>query len=172
MIIRKELPSDEEHIWVLNSSVYGSEAEANLVNNLRECGCEFLSIVAEIDNCIVGHILFTPVELLDDLYQINDARLMGLAPMAVDSECRNKGVGSELIRVGLLYCKELDYDAVAVLGHASFYPKFGFIPSVKYNIKSEFDVPEDVFMIHELIDDSLKGLRGTILYHDTFKKVA
>ena len=172
MIIRTELPSDVEPIWVLNSSVYGNVAEANLVNDLRECGCEFLSLVAEIDHRIVGHILFTPVELLDDLYQINDARLMGLAPMAVDPEFRNNGIGSELIRVGLEYCKKLDYDAVAVLGHSKFYPKFGFIPSSNYNIKSEYDVPEDVFMIHELIEESLRGLRGTILYHDNFNKVA
>jgi putative acetyltransferase len=172
MIIRKEQPSDHQQIWVLNSVSYASDAEANLVNDLRGSGCEFLSLVAVIDQRIVGHILFTPVELLDDLYQINDARIMGLAPMAVAEDFRKQGVGTELIKAGLQFCRDLDYDAVTVLGHPGYYPKFGFVPSNNYNIKSEFDVPEEVFMVHELIEDSLSGLRGTILYHDRFNKVA
>jgi putative acetyltransferase len=172
MIIRKERESDEQQIWALNSKSYETNTEANLVNGLRNCGCEFLSLVAEVDQRIVGHILFTPIELLDEMYQINDARIMGLVPITVAFEYRLKGIGSELLRVGLEHCRELDYDAVAVLGYASYFPKFGFVPSATYNIKSEYDVPEEVFMIHELIKGSLKGLRGTVHFHDTFNKVA
>jgi putative acetyltransferase len=172
MIIRKEQASDHNQIWALNSESYASVAEANLVNDLRNSGCEFLSLVAVIEHIIVGHILFTPVELLDDLYQINDAKIMGLAPMAVSADYRLQGVGTELIKSGIQYCRELDYDAITVLGHPSYYPRFGFVPAKNYNFKSEYDVPDDVFMIYELILGSLRGLRGTILYHDRFNKVA
>ena len=168
MNIREEQPSDIEKIWEVNSEAFETEAEANLVNALRSSGCTYISLVAEIETNIVGHILFTPVELSGD---DNKIKIMGLAPMAVFSQYQNKGIGSKLVEAGLELCKSRGYDAVVVLGHPNYYPKFGFEPSVKYNIKSEYDVPDDVFMVLELVPGSLKTHAGVIKYHEAFNSV-
>lgn len=96
---------------------------------------------------------------------------MGLAPLAVLSQYQNKGIGSKLVKAGLECCQSLGYDAVVVLGHPNYYPKFGFVPSVKYSIKSEYDVPDEVFMLVELTLGSVKNNKGTIKYNDAFKSV-
>jgi putative acetyltransferase len=168
MEIREEQPSDIEKIWKVNSNAFETDAEANLVNALRSSGCTYISLVAEIENNIVGHILFTPVELIGNK---NKLKIMGLAPMAVLSTNQNKGIGSKLVKAGLEQCRSHGYIAVVVLGHPNYYPKFGFVPSVKYGIKSEYEVPEEVFMILELIPGSLKNHEGVIKYHEAFNSV-
>ena len=166
MNIREEVPSDIGKIWEVNSEAFETEAEANLVTALRNSGCTYLSLAAETENKVIGHILFTPVELSGNE---NKLKIMGLAPMAVLSQYQNKGIGSKLVQAGLERCQSLGYDAVVVLGHPNYYPKFDFVPSVKYGIKSEYDVPDEVFMILELTPLSLKGHKGIIKYHDAFK---
>ena len=168
MNIREEVPSDIEMIWEVNTEAFETEAEASLVNALRNSGCTYLSLVAETENKIVGHILFTPVELSGN---DNNLKIMGLAPMAVLSKYQNKGIGSKLVQAGLERCRSLGYDAVVVLGHPNYYPKFGFVPSVKYGIKSEYEVPAEVFMILELVPGSLKNHEGVIKYHEAFNSV-
>lgn len=168
MNIRKEQPSDIEKIWDVNSEAFETDAEANLVNALRNSGCDYVSLVAETETKVVGHILFTPVELTGDE---NKLKLIGMGPMAVLSKYQNKGFGSELVEAGLEHCQSLGYDAVVVLGHPSYYPKFGFVPSVKYGIKSEYDVPNEVFMILELVPESLNSHSGIIKYHEAFNSV-
>lgn len=168
MNIREEQPSDIEKIWEVNSDAFETQAEANLVNALRNSGCAYISLVAETENIVVGHILFTPVELTGNE---NKLKIMGLAPMAVFSQYQNKGIGSKLVKTGLEYCRSLGYDAVVVLGYPNYYPRFGFVPSVKYGIKSEYEVPDDVFMILELVPEALKGHKGIIKYHEAFNNV-
>jgi len=168
MNIREEQPADIEKIWRVNTDAFESEAEASLVNALRNNGCTYISLVAEIANDIVGHILFTPVELTGDKHNL---KIMGLAPMAVSSSHQNKGIGSQLVKTGLEHCGTRGYDAVVVLGHPHYYPRLGFEPSVKYGIKSEFDVPDDVFMILELSPGCLNNHQGVIKYHEAFNTV-
>ena len=168
MNIREEQASDIELIWKVNSEVFETEAEADLVNVLRSSGCTYISLVAETENNIVGHILFTPVELTGNE---NELKIMGLAPMAVLSQCQNKKIGTRLIKAGLERCRSLGYDAVVVLGHPDYYPKFGFVPSVKFGIKSQYEVPDEVFMAFELVPESLKCHAGVIKYHEAFNSV-
>lgn len=168
MIIREEQPSDIEKIWQVNVEAFETKAEANLVNTLRDSGCTFISLVAETESKVVGHILFTPVELSGNEIKL---KIMGIAPMAVLSQYQNKGIGSKLVQAGLERCQSLGYDAVVVLGHPSYYPKFGFVPSVQYGVKSEYDVPDEVFMILELNPGSLKHHEGVIRYHEAFNSV-
>ncbi len=168
MNIHEEQPSDIEKIWKVNSEAFETEAEANLVNALRSSGCTYLSLVAETETNVVGHILFTPVKLYSNE---NKLKIMGLAPMAVLSQYQNKGVGSKLVKAGLEHCQSLGYDAVVVLGHPSYYPKFGFVPTVTYGIKSEYEVPDEVFMILELVPESLNNHEGVIKYHEIFNSV-
>ena len=168
MNIRDELSSDIEKIWEINIDAFGTEDEANLVNELRSSGCTYISLVAETEGKVVGYILFTPVELSGNQ---NNFKIVGLAPMAVSSQYQNKGIGSKLVKAGLECCKSLGYDAVVVLGHPNYYPKFGFIPSVKLGIKSEYEVPDEVFMILELVQGTLKNHKGIIKYHEAFNSV-
>ena len=168
MKIREEELADTEAIWNINADAFETEAEANLVNVLRDSGCPFISLVAETDNKAVGHILFTPVELTGNK---NKLKIIGLAPMAILQKYQNKGIGSKLVKKGIEYCKSKDYDAIAVLGHPGYYPKFGFVPSITYGIKSEYEVPDEAFMILELVPNSLKDHQGIIKYHELFNSV-
>ena len=168
MSIRAENKTDINNIWQINAEAFEGEEEANLINALRNSDTSYISLVYEENNKLVGHIFFTPVELVDDT---SNLRLIGLAPMAVSPKMQNKGIGSSLIKAGIKQCLNEGYDAIIVLGHPNYYPKFGFIPSVKYGIKSEYEVPEDVFMILELKENALKGKTGTIKYHEAFNNV-
>jgi len=168
MHIREEQPSDKDKIWDVNSEAFDTDAEANLVNALRSSTCTCISLVAETEENVLGHILFTPVELTGNENTLN---LMGLAPMAVLSQYQNRGIGSELVKAGLQHCQLMGYDAVVVLGHPEYYPRFGFVPSVKYCIRSEYEVPDDVFMILELEPGVLRGHKGVIKYHEAFNSL-
>lgn len=166
MIIRKEKPEDINEIHNINSTVFETNAEADLVDRLRDSGIPIISLVAEIDHKLVGHIIFTPMT-----GDNSDIKIAGLAPMAVLPEYQNKGIGSALVEKGLEYCAYDKYEAVAVLGHPNYYPKFGFIPSTRFDLISEYDVPKEVFMVKELVSNSLSNIRGVIKDHEEFGKL-
>ena len=151
----------------VNASAFETPAEANLVDVLRREAHPVISLVAEDDGAIVGHIMFSPVSLSD----LADLKIMGLGPMAVVPKHQRKGIGSALVRAGLEKCKEIAFGAVIVLGHSGYYPRFGFSPSVRYGIRCEYDVPEDVFMVTELQPGYLKNASGIIKYHPAFNDV-
>ena len=138
MIIRAERPEDVQEIRDINIEAFDTEAEANLVEVLRNSGIPLISLVAEEGGGLIGHILFSPVTLEDGKSSLSIA---GLAPMAVLPNWQNKGIGSKLMEEGLRHCKHFGYAAVVVLGHPGYYPRFGFVPSVNYGMKSEYDVP-------------------------------
>jgi putative acetyltransferase len=164
MIIREERQGDAERIRAVNLAAFETSTEADLVDALRRQATPLVSLVAEDDANVVGHILFSPVTLASDPGLI----LMGLAPMAVVPSRQRQGVGSTLVREGLQRCRRLDVAAVVVLGHPEYYPRFGFLPAVRLSLRSEYDVPEEVFMVRELRDGVFRGLSGTIRYHPVF----
>ena len=153
MLIRLEEEKDWKAVYELNKSAFESDAEAKLVDALRTATNPYISLVSEIDSNIVGHILFTSVLLSGH----QDLKIMGLAPMAVLPEHQKKGIGSELVNSGLKSCISLGFGAVVVLGHPTYYPRFGFFPSTRYSIRSEYDAPKDVFMVLELEVGFLRG---------------
>lgn len=165
--IREETTADRNAVCDLNASAFSSDAEARLVDALRESADEYISLVAVKNQHIVGHIMFSPVTL----EAFDGLRLMGLAPMAVSPFLQRAGIGSELVTEGLQRCTSLDIGAVAVLGHPEYYPRFGFRPSSRWGIKSEYNVPEDVFMLLELTSSYLHGYQGTIRYAPAFTKL-
>ena len=168
MIIRPEKPDDLNIIRELNISVFGEKTEADLVDALRKSGIPLISLVTENEIIVIGHILFSPVTIDNGCSSIS---MTGLAPMAVLPAFQRKGVGSMLVKEGLKQCKQAGYSAVVVLGHPEYYPQFGFVPSVTYRIKSEYDVPDDVFMIQELYKGALTGCHGTVKYHECFMQL-
>ena len=108
MQIRAERAGDIGDIRQVNLSAFETATEADLVDALREQARPIVSLVAEDDGAIVGHILFSPVTLSSD----PDLRIIGLAPMAVVPDRQRRGVGSALARAGVAACREEGYDAV------------------------------------------------------------
>ena len=163
--IREEQPQDIDAIRKVNDKAFGQPVEGVIVDKLRE-NCEnLLSLVAVMDNHVVGHILFSPVTLESDGKTIEG---MGLAPMAVLSEYQGQGVGSRLVRAGIEKLKEKGCPFVIVLGHAEYYPRFGFEPASRHGIRSEWDVPDDVFMIFVFDESAMQGVSGVAKYRPEF----
>ena len=163
--IRPETKGDIRKIWQVNASAFDTEAEANLVDNLRKCGIPLISLVAEANKKLIGHILFSPITLSGTKA---DVKFAGLAPMSVLPDHQKQGIGAALIQEGLKRCTSSGYKAVVVLGHPDYYPKFGFLPSSGFGIKSEYDVPDGVFMIKELENGALSEYKGIVKYHPLF----
>lgn len=167
MIVRNEEQSDREAVRTVNARAFETVTEADLVDRLRKEAHPLISLVAEEDGQVVGHILFTPVSLAGR----SGARIMGLAPMAVMPERQGSGIGSALVRAGLEKCRELGWEAVVVLGHPDYYPRFGFKPACSFGIACEFEVPDEAFMALELAPGTLTARSGTIHYLPAFADV-
>ena len=169
--IRSEIKEDLKAIYDLNKEAFGQPNESNLIDLLRlgESFISELSLVAIIENKIVGHILFTKIKIINSNNLEFDS--LALAPMAVAKKLQKQGIGSNLILAGLKKAKELGYKSVIVLGHKDYYPKFGFESTKKWNIKAPFDVPEEVFMGIELVQNAFKGISGIVKYPKEFELV-
>jgi putative acetyltransferase len=167
MLIRDEKEGDRESVYALNVSAFENLSEADLVDALRQMARSVVSLVAEENGEIVGHIMFSPVTLSTH----PNLKLMGLAPMAVIPARQKAGIGSALVRAGLKQCRHWDYVGVVVLGHPEYYPRFGFSPASQFGIDSEYDVQDEVFMALELQPEALSGKTGIVSYDAAFNSV-
>ena len=167
MLIRNEEDRDRSAVHALNVAAFETAAEADLVDALRQQARPLVSLVAEEGGAVVGHIMFSPVELNGH----PELKIMGLAPLAVAPVFQRTGIGSALVRAGLEQCRRLDCGAVVVLGHPGYYPRFGFAVAARYGVGCEYDAPEDAFMLIELQPGCLRGATGTVTYHPAFRDV-
>lgn len=167
MLIRAEEPGDWVAVHAVNVSAFETPLEANLVDALRDQAQPLVSLIAEDNGAIVGHIMFSPVSLSGH----PALGIMGLAPMAVAPVYQRKGIGSALVRDGLDQCKRRGFGAVVVLGHPAYYPRFGFSAATRFGIVCEYEVPEDAFMVVELHAGFLRGVSATAKYHAAFSEV-
>ena len=165
--IRAEKPADRIAVYRVNERAFERAGEADLVERLR-AAAPHVSLVAIDDGEIVGHIFFSPVALAPGHEDLN---LFGLAPMAVAPERQNQGIGAALVERGLAECRALGVDAVFVLGHPEYYPRFGFAPAETFGIGCEYDVPAEAFMALELRPGALANRTGTIRYRPEFAQV-
>ena len=162
--IREEQIDDIQSVHNLNTLAFETDAEADLVDLLRENARPVISLVAVDGDALVGHIMFTPVELSSN----PSLKILGLAPIAVMPDRQRCGIGSALASEGLDRCSRTGAGAVVVLGYPAYYPRFGFAPASTMNIDCEYDVPDEVFMVIELVAGHLSGTGGTIKYHTAF----
>jgi len=164
-LIRHEDPGDSAAIRQVLELAFGQRMEADLVDALRQRGKVTLSLVAIQDQRAVGQILFSPMIIESDNPDIS---AIGLGPMAILPSYQGKGIGSQLVRIGLEECRGAGHEIVMVLGHPHFYQRFGFVAAKTFGIRSEFDVPDDVFMILELHPGAWVGRGGVAKYQPEF----
>ncbi len=160
-MIREEAPGDEAAIHRLNATAFETDAEARLVDALRAAGALTLSLVAEVDGEIVGHIAFSPVVVVSTQQTIDG---LGLAPMAVAPAYRRRGIGARLVDDGLRRLRDAGHRLCVVLGHAEYYPRRGFMRASEIGVRWERPVPDDVFFVRELAPGGLEGVSGTVRY--------
>jgi putative acetyltransferase len=165
--VRAEVADDFNAIDVVNLSAFEGEAEAQLVSELRNSAgfVPDLSLVAELNGRIVGHVVLSKVKLKNDG---QSKEILALGPMSVVPSQSHRGIGSELIDAAVTRAKPLCYEAIVVAGHPDYYQRFGFKPASSWNISCNLGLPADALTAMELVDGALAG-GGEVEYPDIFK---
>lgn len=156
IIVRAETPEDVRAIDVVNLSAFEGEAEAQLVSEVRASPSFVpdLSLVAELNGRIVGHVLLSRVPLKQGSGSVE---VLALGPMSVVPSQSHRGIGSELIQAAVTRAKPLKYGAILVAGHPEYYQRFGFSPASDWNLTCNLDVPGDALSAMELKSGTLSG---------------
>lgn len=166
--IRRETEHDYPNIKAVNDEAFNGTAESDLIEKLRkkEDFLPELSLVAEDEGKIIGHILFFPVSIKT---KDGECVSLSLAPMAVLPDRQKKGVGAKLIKEGFKRAKEMGYKSVVVLGYPEYYKKFGFKPADNWGLKSPFkDAQPNAFMAIELNEGELEDKAGEVIFPDEY----
>jgi putative acetyltransferase len=152
--IREETAADLATIRDVNRRAFAGVSESLLVDRLREDGLVVTSLVAIEDTQVVGHILFTDLTIETDR---GDVAAATLAPLAVIPERQRTGIGSALTWRGLEVCRERGKAAVLLVGHPSYYPRFGFSAELAKAIRSPYSGAGEAWMALELTPGALAG---------------
>jgi len=163
--VRVQQPSDVATIHALHAACFPSAVEAQLVDLLRTAGRLSVSLVAELEEEIVGHVAFSPVSVA------TGAVGAGLAPVAVEVRRRRQGIAAELIRVGLQACRRADYGWAVVLGEPGYYARFGFRPATEFGLSDEYGGGL-AFQALELVTGALPVGAGLVKYAPEFSSLA
>jgi len=163
VVVRLEAPGDREAVHRVESEAFGREVEARLTDALRDAGKVLLSLVAVLDGEVVGHIVFSPmrVEAEGATYEA-----VALGPVAVEPAHQREGIGSRLIEAGLAQLRAAGYGAVFLMGHVTYYPRFGFRPAREFDVHFQDD--RDAWMGLELRPGALDGVSGTASFAEEF----
>ena len=170
--IRQEKPEDHEDVFNLIKAAFLNESNSDhqeqfLVDRIRKSYAFIpeLSLVAEVDNKLVGYVLLSEITIQNDK---NKFPALALAPVAVLPEFQSKGIGSKLLKQAHQKARELDYKLVIVLGHEEYYPRFEYEPAINFDIQAPFEVPKKNFMLKELVPDAAKHIFGIVVYPEEF----
>lgn len=166
--IRPEIAADRQGIRELVTAAFDSANEADLADALRDDGALAVSLTAVQGGAIIGYIGFSRIRITG---QGGTTTALALAPVAVHPEHQRKGIGAELIRTGLNRAREVGFDVVVVVGHADYYPRFGFKSARSHGVHCPFDVPDSAWMLVELAPGSVSRHAGMVDYHAAFSKV-
>jgi len=160
--IRPEVPADYPRVHEIIKLAFETDTEAVLVDKLRHEAEPVISLVAELDGQVIGHILFTPVAIGDTLA---GPATMGLAPLAVHPEFQDHGAGGALVKAGLKACVAAGTEIVVTLGHPDYYQRFGFEAAVEEGISYIGRDYDPFFMVKELTPGTLENYQGEVKYH-------
>ncbi len=166
-----DFPEDEMEVAAVIEQAFGRPDEAAIVAAVRATKMAYISLVAgkkpDVEGegwILVGHVMLSPVTVDGS----TDSRGIGVAPVAVIPSEQRKGYGAELVRAGLRRARLLGYRFAVVLGHAAYYPRFGFVPASRFGLSYGADVPNADFMAVELVPGALESVRGVVRYHTAF----
>lgn len=149
----------------LNKLAFGQDQEGNIVDALRSNGAASLSMVATLDDRVVGHIMYSPAS-------VADVAGVALGPMAVLPAYQRQGIGTKLVEAGNRTLKDAGCPFIIVLGHAAYYPRFGFKAASTHGINCEWEVPDDVFMLLVLNPGKMQGVSGLATYRQEFSSIS
>ncbi|OAJ33997.1 GNAT family N-acetyltransferase [Piscirickettsia salmonis] len=158
---------DSSQVTNVNKLAFETDYEARLVNALIESNVDTIFFVAKKENTVVGHLLLSRMSV-DSFNGDVGLKIFGLAPTSVIPSEQKKGIGKALIEKAIAAAKDDSVDAIFVLGHSQYYPKFKFIPTSEWDITCQYDVPAEAFMALD-ISWNLSRLNGrTVLYSNIF----
>lgn len=159
--IRQESGADIEAIVAIHTASFPTAAEAALVDALRAAGRLSISLVAVEGDRVVGHVAFSPIRV-DGV-----ASGLGLAPLAVRPDCRQRGVAARLVREGLTLCRQASVGLVVVLGDPAYYSRFGFEPASRLRLRDEYS-GGDAFQALTVGGDAVPAEGGLVQYSPEF----
>jgi putative acetyltransferase len=162
--IRPETAADHPAVRTVLERAFGQPQEAQLVDALRKGGYARVSLVAELAGQVVGHVLLSDLRIVT---ADGTVPALALAPLSVVPEHQRAGIGSQLARESLRIAKAEGHRIVIVLGHATYYPRFGFSPELALPLASPYAGPH--FMALELVPGALKEVRGEVKYAPPFQ---
>lgn len=167
MLIRQERPGDYEEVYGLIMEAFASAEHAdgneqNLVKALRKSSAFIpeLSLVAEVNGRLAGHILFTRA-------RVGDEEALALAPLSVRPEYQRRGIGTALILEGHRIAQSLGFQYILVLGSETYYPRAGYVPAERFGIAVPEGFPAENFMAVKLRKDA-GPIGGTVVYAEEF----
>lgn len=163
--IKEERDDDVAAIRDVNKRAFAQDQEGNIVDALRSSGTALLSLVATLNDRVVGHIMYSPAT-------IGDTTGAALGPMSVLPEYQRQGIGSKLVSSGNHRISAAGLPFIIVLGHPNYYPRFGFRPASAFAIKCEWDVPDDVVMLLILDHAKMQNVSGLVKYRHEFLTIS
>lgn len=170
--IRQEIQKDFPEVFALIREAFAAEnqpdqAEQFLVERLRKSAAFVpeLSLVAEADGKILGHILLTRLKVKNEKETFES---LALAPVSVLPAFQNQGIGSKLISEAHEVARNLGFQSVILIGHADYYPRFGYQPAHLFGIRFPFEAPPENCFVLELVPGSLEQVSGLVEYPSEF----
>jgi putative acetyltransferase len=163
VVIREREPGDDEAIRRLNDLAFGGSEESELVVALRAADLAAVELVWTEGREIVGHLMMSALSVFIDDEPVPS---LSLAPMSVRPDRQRIGIGTALVEAGLELARKREWQAVIVLGHPDFYPRFGFEAELAEGLEAPFS--GEAFMALELVDGALDGDDGLVVYPSPF----
>jgi putative acetyltransferase len=163
MSTRPRTPDDDAAIAEINDAAFEGSAESRLIVALRDGGAAAIELVATGEAEIVGHILFSTLDVTVDGRAL---KALALAPMAIRPDRQRSGIGGAVVRAGLERARAEGWEAVIVLGHPAYYPRFGFSAALARHLAAPFS--GDAFMALALREGALDGRAGRVVYPSVF----
>ena len=162
MIIRNETESDVEAIFEVTKAAFENHSHSHqteqfIVNALRAANALTVSLVAEVDGKVVGHVAFSPVTISDGSHN-----WYGLGPVSVSPECQKQGIGKSLIQEGLALLKAVGAKGCVLVGDPKYYERFGFknLPDLVLD-----GVPQEYFLA---LTFEKNQTQGVVVFHQGF----